>query len=186
MPPPGPRPASQWLVDLCCHGYSRRNRTEPVSHEASDESKQRSLRPDASRGPDEVSPHRPPPRIRLSLSAAPCHSCFERSGLFVCLEAQRLIACVGLRPPPRRLILTWAVISRLPRQLGACLLKGTLPQEIMERFCVHLSGWNVRTNRDKTPRPPGSNPSSDPRFPHCFTRRPAFSSVLVSAWTLME
>lgn len=76
--------------------------------------------------------HRPPP-IHLSLSAAPCCRCFQRSELFVCSEAHRLIARVGLRLPQ----LPHLNLSRYlptPRQLQPCLLKGTLPLEIMERL----------------------------------------------------
>lgn len=77
--------------------------------------------------------HHQPPPIRLSLSAAPCCRCFQRSELFVCSEARRLIACVGLRLPlPPHLNLSR--YQPTPRQLQPCLLKGTLPLEIMERL----------------------------------------------------
>lgn len=75
---------------------------------------------------------RPPP-IRLLLSAAPCCRCF--SGGQGCLFARRPPAadspCRTTTPPtPSHLNLRRYQLT--PRQLQPCLLKGTLPLEIMD------------------------------------------------------
>lgn len=113
--------------------------------------------------------HRQPLPIRLPLSAAPCCSCFERSELFVCSEAQRLIACVGLRLP----LLPHLNLSRYqptpPATPTLSFKRNTSPGNYGEILCVCLSVMVETSGQTGTirqiPCTPGSNPSYDPWFP---------------------
>lgn len=107
------------------------------------------------------------PSLTISCSLLPY--VFQRSELFVCPEARRLIARVGLRlslPPHLKL----SRYQPTPWQLQPCLLKGTLPLEIMERLgqidTVSIChGGNLGTDRmtasGQIPPTPGSNASAD-------------------------
>ena len=70
--------------------------------------------------------HGRPPPIRLSLSAAPCCRCFQRSELFVCSEARRLIA-VSDYGRPSRPILTSALSADSPATPTLSFKRNTSP-----------------------------------------------------------